>query len=113
MSQHYQKDNILEIADGDQDFLTKLVRTFIEEVHQDLYSLEEAILNENRGLALKYTHKMQPNLETFGIHSDADFDAIDDWSKTSKSKSTILDNLQNLLNTLHLVFGELKEDFQL
>ena len=113
MSQYYQKDNILEIADGDQDFLKKLVQTFIEEVHEDLYSLEEAILNENRGLTLKYTHKMQPNMETFGIHSNADFDAIDEWSKTSKSKTTILENLQNLLDTIHLVFGELKEDFQL
>ena len=113
MAQHYQKDNILEIADGDQDFLKTLVRVFIEEVHQDLYSLEEAILNENRSLALRYTHKMQPNMETFGIHSTEDFEAIDEWSKATKSKTTILKNLQNLLDTLHSVFDELKADFKL
>lgn len=113
MSQYYHKEYILELADGDQDFLEALVRTFIEEVHQDLYSLEEAILNENRGLAYQYSHKMQPNMETFGINSVTDIKAIEQWSRTSKSKTTILQNLQNLLNILHHVFDELKKDFQI
>ncbi len=113
MSQYYQKENILELADGDEVFLETLVKTFIEEVHKDLYSLEEAILNENRGLAFQYAHKIQPNMETFGIHSISDIKTIEEWSKTSKSKISILPNLQNLLNTLHEVFDELKKDFQL
>ena len=113
MSQYYQKENILELADGDQDFLDTLVRAFIEEVHGDLYSLEEAILNENRGLTLRFTHKMQPNMETFGIHSMNDINEIEQWSRSSKSKTSILENLQNLLNILHHVFDELKEDFKL
>lgn len=113
MSQYYQKEIILELADGDDEFLETLVQTFIEEVHKDLYSLEEAILNENRGLSFQFAHKIQPNMETFGIHSIADIKAIEEWSRTSKSKTVILPHLQNLLNTLHQVFDELKEDFHL
>lgn len=113
MSEFYQKERLLEIADGDQEFLKKLVETFIDEVHQDLYSLEEAILNENRGLTFQYAHKMQPNIETFGISSQGDIKTIEEWSRTSKSKTAILENLQNLLNLLHQVFDELKKDFDL
>lgn len=113
MSRFYQKENILKISEGDEEFMEILAKTFIEEVHQDLYSLEEAILNENKGLAFQYAHKMQPNIEMFGVKALSDIKAIEQWSKTSRSKLTVLDNLQNLLTILHQVFDELKKDFHL
>ncbi len=113
MNRYYEKENLIQIADGDQDFMAVLVQTFLEEIHQDVYSMEEAIHNENRDLAYQYAHKMKPNIEMFGIDVLKEITAIEAWSKSAKSKAYILPHLENVVSTLTNVFAELKEDFQL
>ena len=89
MIKYYAKENLAEIADGDQDFLKILAQTFLEEIPPDLYSMKEAID------ALK------------------DITSIEAWSKTSKNKATVLPHLESVLDTLNHVFDELREDFKL
>ncbi|HLW31924.1 MAG TPA: Hpt domain-containing protein [Aequorivita sp.] len=113
MTRYYERENLNEIADGDQDFIEILVQTFLEEIQLDLHSMEEAILNENRDLAYQYAHKMKPNIEMFGIDALKEITAIETWSKTSRGKATILPNLEVVLSTLNHVFDELKQDFHL
>tara|TARA_R110002050_G_scaffold179433_2_gene312797 strand:+ start:560 stop:898 length:339 start_codon:yes stop_codon:yes gene_type:complete len=111
MTKYYAKENLSEIADGDQEFLKILAQTFLDEIPPDLNSLKEAIENENRGLAYQFAHKMKPNIEMFGIDALKDITSIEAWSKTSKSKATVLPHLENVLTTLHHVFDELRKDF--
>ncbi|SRX55391.1 Hpt domain-containing protein [Aequorivita sp. CIP111184] len=113
MTKYYAKENLSEIADGDQDFLKILAQTFLEEIPPDLYSMKEAIENENRELAYQFAHKMKPNIEMFGIDALKDITSIEAWSKTSKNKATVLPHLENALTTLNHVFDELRQDFQL
>ncbi|MEH6765784.1 Hpt domain-containing protein [Aequorivita antarctica] len=113
MIKYYAKENLAEIADGDQDFLKILAQTFLEEIPPDLHSMEEAIENENRELAYQFAHKMKPNIEMFGIDALKDITSIEAWSKTSKNKATVLPHLKNVTTTLNLVFDDLREDFQL
>ena len=113
MAKYYAKQNLIDIADGDEDFLEILAQTFLEEIPPDLNSMEEAIVNENRELAYQFAHKMKPNIEMFGIDLLKDITGIENWSKTTKNKTSVLPNLENILVTLKFVFEELKEDFQL
>ncbi len=113
MTKYYAKENLYEIADGDQDFLGILAQTFLDEIPPDLNSMEEAIQNENRELAYQFAHKMKPNIEMFGIDALKDITSIEAWSKTSKNKASVLPHLENVLATLHNVFDELRQDFQL
>lgn len=113
MTKYYAKENLSEIADGDQDFLQILAQTFLEEIPPDLRSMEEAIENENRELAYQFAHKMKPNIEMFGIDALKDITSIEAWSKTSKSKISVLPHLENVVTVLNHAFAELKEDFQL
>lgn len=113
MTRYYERENLNAIADGDQEFIEVLVQTFLEEIQLDLRSMEEAILNENRDLAYQYAHKMKPNIEMFGIDALKEITAIETWSKTSRTKATILPNLESVLSTLNHVFDELKQDFHL
>ncbi|MBT0608328.1 Hpt domain-containing protein [Aequorivita echinoideorum] len=113
MARHYAKQNLTEIADGDEDFLEILAQTFLDEIPPDLNSLEEAVENDNRELAYQFAHKMKPNIEMFGIDCLKDITSIEAWSKTSKNKATIIPNVENIVTTLKHVFTELKEDFQL
>ena len=43
MAKYYAKENLSEIADGDQDFLKILAQTFLDEIPSDLHLMEEAI----------------------------------------------------------------------
>ncbi len=113
MTKYYAKENLSEIADGDQDFIQILAQTFLEEIPPDLRSMEEAIENENRELAYQFAHKMKPNIEMFGIDALKDITSIEAWSKSSKNKISILPHLENVVTVLNHAFAELKEDFQL
>lgn len=113
MTKLYARENLEEIADGDQDFVNILAKTFLEEIPPDLNSMEEAILNENRDLAYQFAHKMKPNIEMFGIDALKDITSIETWSKTSKNKVSVIPHLENVLITLNHVFDELRRDFRL
>lgn len=113
MAIYYSLENLSEIAEGDEDFLKVLASAFLEEIPLDLQSMNEAILNENRELAYQFAHKMKPNLEMFGIDALKEITNIEQWSKTSKNKATVLPHVDNVLVTLNHVFDELREDFQL
>lgn len=111
MSKHYSIESLKEISGGDPDFMAVVAKTFLEEIPPDLYSMEEAIENDNKELAYQFAHKMKPNLEMFGIELQKDITSIESWSRTSKNKLTIEAHLENISRTLRAVFTELKADF--
>jgi hypothetical protein len=113
MTKHYSIESLREIAGGDEDFMTIVAKTFLEEIPPDLHSMEEAIENDNKELAYQFAHKMKPNLEMFGIDVQKDITAIESWTKTSKNKNTISENLIKLVTTVKIVFEELKSDFEI
>ncbi|WP_203293189.1 Hpt domain-containing protein [Luteirhabdus pelagi] len=113
MSKHYSKQNLKEIAGGDEDFMAVVAQTFLDEIPPDLEALEEAIDNDNKELAYQFAHKMKPNFEMFGVDLIKDAKAIEDWTKTSKNKAAVSENIKKMVTTLKAVFRELKDDFSL
>lgn len=113
MSRHYSKASISEIAAGDEEFMVIVAKTFLQEIPPDLNAMEEAIHNDNKELAYQFAHKMKPNLEMFGIDVLKDITTIEAWTRTSKNKATIMDNLEKVLTAVRAVLIELKEDFSL
>lgn len=113
MSEYYSKENLNEIAGGDADFMVVIAKTFLEEIPPDVKAMEEAVINNNRELAYQFAHKMKPNLEMFGLKLGKDITAIESWTKTLKSNTSVESNLEKINKTLELVFQELKKDFKL
>jgi len=113
MSEYYSKDSLNEIAGGDTEFMTVIAKTFLEEIPPDIKAMAEAVINNNRELAYQFAHKMKPNLEMFGLNLGKDITAIESWTKTLKSNSSVESNLDKIIKTLDLVFEELKKDFNL
>jgi HPt (histidine-containing phosphotransfer) domain-containing protein len=113
MSEYYSKENLEEIAGGDADFMIVIAQTFLEEIPPDIKAMEEAVINNNRELAYQFAHKMKPNLEMFGLNLGKDITAIESWTRTLKSNTSVESNLNKITSTLDLVFQELKDDFNL
>jgi HPt (histidine-containing phosphotransfer) domain-containing protein len=113
MTRHYSNESLSEMAGGDQDFMAIVAKTFLEEIPPDLQAMEDAIENDNKELAYQFAHKMKPNLEMFGIEVGKDITAIEAWTRTSKNKSTISENLERVVTSVKKVLVELKEDYNL
>jgi len=113
MSKNYSIENLKEIAGGDEEFMSIIAKTFLEEIPPDLKAMEEAVINNNRELAYQFAHKMKPNLEMFGLKLGKDITTLESWTKSLKSQSAINANIDNITTKLYAVFDELKKDFNL
>ena len=113
MSKHYSVESLKVIAGGDEEFMAIVAKTFLEEIPPDLHAMEEAIHNGNKELAYQFAHKMKPNLEMFGVDVIKDITSIESWTKSSKNKSSITDNLERVISSVRAVLKELKDDFNL
>ena len=111
MDTHYSKASLSAIADGDQDFMSIVAQTFLEEIPQDLEGLTKAINTNNKELAYQFAHKMKPNFEMLGIAVQKDVKSIESWTKSSRSETTVQENIDTLNRVLSHVFEELKTDF--
>ena len=111
MDTHYSKASLSAIADGDQDFMSIVAQTFLEEIPPDLEGLTEAINTNNKELAYQFAHKMKPNFEMLGIAVQKDVKSIESWTKSSRSETTVQENIDTLNRVLSHVFEELKTDF--
>jgi HPt (histidine-containing phosphotransfer) domain-containing protein len=111
MDTHYSKASLSAIADGDQDFMSIVAQTFLEEIPPDLEGLTEAIEANNKELAYQFAHKMKPNFEMLGIEVQKDVKSIESWTKSSRSEATVQENIDTLNRVLSHVFEELKTDF--
>jgi len=113
MDIHYSLESLKEVAGGDEDFMTVVAQTFLDEIPPDLAALQEAIENNNKELAYQFAHKMKPNFEMFGLGLQKDITTIESWTKSSKSVSTILENIERVVAIVSKVIEELKRDFNL
>ncbi|MCB0458324.1 MAG: Hpt domain-containing protein [Flavobacteriaceae bacterium] len=113
MSKLYSVDSLKEIAGDDTDFMAVVAETFLKEIPPDLEALVNAVENDNRELAYQFAHKMKPNIEMFGIDLLKDITTIEAWTRSSKNKNSIKEMVDNVNDTLHKVFEQLKNDFSL
>jgi HPt (histidine-containing phosphotransfer) domain-containing protein len=108
---HYSKASLIEIADGDEDFMSIVVHIFLEEIPPDIEALTEAIKNDNKELAYQFIHKIKPNIEMFGIGVQYEIKKIETWTRSTNTDNAIQESIDALNQVLYCVFDELKIDF--
>lgn len=109
----YNLDEVKEMAGGDNEFMSILVQTFLEEIPPDVEAMNEAIGNDNPSLAYQYAHKMKPNLQMFGLNLMEQIKVIEAWSKQGKRKEEVPEASEKITEKVHAASIELKEDFGL
>ena len=108
----YNLDKLNEMADGDQDFINSVISVFLEEVPQDLESLEAAIANMDYENVYKLAHKIKPNVDLLGMEqSRATALEIETLGKSSENSAEIERKFPLLKKDIQQVISELKKDF--
>lgn len=109
----YNLDEVKEMAGGDDEFMLVVVQTFLEEIPPDVVAMNEAIGNDNPGLAYQYAHKMKPNLQLFGLELMDQIRVIEAWSKEGKRKDEVPAASEKITQKVDKTVIELKNDFGL
>lgn len=110
----YNLDKLIEMADGDQDFINSVISVFLEEVPQDLEHLESAIENMDYENVYKLAHKIKPNVDLLGMEQTrATALEIETLGKSSENSAEIEEKFPLLKKDIHQVISELKKDFDI
>ncbi len=112
MSKGYSLESVNELSGGDDEFITVLVQTFLEEIPPDLSGMVQAVNDSNPQRAYQFAHKMKPNLQLFGIDLLKEIRQVESWSKSGKEKSEIEATLNHIVTTVNGAIENLKADFQ-
>lgn len=113
MATYYKLEKVNALAENDQEFISVLVQTFLEEIPEDLKSLEEAVQNDNKEQSYQLAHKMKPTVELFGLNSFNALLAIQDWGKGLKNQENIKVQLSQVVKAISMASKELKIDYNL
>jgi len=113
MEQHYKLYKIRELADNDEEFVSELAQTFLEEVPPDAKRLKEAVENKNYAETYQAAHKMKPTIDLFELGVLQDLIEVQDWGKFTKTEIDITDKLEIVLTAIEQATNELKSDFNL
>ena len=110
----YSLDKINEMAEGDQDFVNSVVSVFLEEVPQDLETLETAIAERDFEQVYKMAHKIKPNVDLLGMEQTrATALEIETLGKSEDNLDAIEEKFPLLKKDVEQVVAELQKDFQL
>ncbi|MGY3792916.1 Hpt domain-containing protein [uncultured Aquimarina sp.] len=112
MSKGYSLESVNELSGGDDEFITVLVQTFLEEIPPDLEGMGQAVKDNDPKTAYQFAHKMKPNLQLFGIDLLKEIKQVEAWSKSGMEKSEIETILNHIVTTVNNAINDLKADFQ-
>jgi HPt (histidine-containing phosphotransfer) domain-containing protein len=108
---HYDLGELIEMSQGNSEFVNKMVKVFLDSTGEALD--EMLILFKQKDLlgVAGLAHKIKPSIELMGIVSLIDVvRVIEVNGKGDGADLEIL--LPELEKGLHVVFEELREDFQ-
>lgn len=111
--QHYNLEQVNAMADGDDEFIREMVKTFLEELPGDIKVFEEAIANENAKMAFQVAHKFKPNLQLFGLNLSGQIKSLEQWSKGELELEDIQYFAKEIALTVENACQEMGQDFKL
>lgn len=110
----YSLDKIKEMADGDEEFISSVVSVFLEEVPQDLESLEKALASDDYEQVYQLAHKIKPNVDLLGMEQTrAAALEMETLGKSETNMEAIKNVFPSLKKDIEQVVAELKNDFNL
>ncbi|WP_459211219.1 Hpt domain-containing protein [Aquimarina rhabdastrellae] len=111
MEKRYSLEKIKELAGDDQEFITVLVQTFLEEIPEDMHGMVSAVEANDAEKAYQCAHKMKPNLQLFDVDLLSYIKEMESWSKSNKNKEDIQPILTHITKTITEVLKQLENDF--
>ncbi len=112
MDQVYTLDKVVELAEGDKDFINELVSAFLEEIPKDLRYLEGSVKAGKIKVAYQYAHKMKPSFQMFSIDVLDEIKLLESWSEEAINQDQAMEALAVILEKSSSAINLIKKDFK-
>ena len=110
----YGLNKINEMAEGDSDFITSVIGVFLEEVPEDLNSLEAAVENGDFTQIYQLSHKLKPNVDLLEMESTRVLALeMETMGKNEEDLDGIQARFGRLKQDIDQAVTELRKDFDL
>lgn len=98
-----------EISDGDQDFITDVLQTFLVEMPKDMAQLQLAIDQQQTVEIGKIAHKTKSTLQTLGLHELKELAySIEQRAKKGVKPSELIHDAQQFMGYIHQACQKVK-----
>jgi len=110
----YDLARLEAVAEGDKDFIVKVLKVFIVEVSTDIQKMQDAFKADEMLKISKLAHKIKPNLILLGLDQATSlFIRIEKNRLTPMPVATLIKQLNDLQASVAEVVEVLKSDFSL
>jgi HPt (histidine-containing phosphotransfer) domain-containing protein len=110
----YGMNKIKEMAEGDSDFINSVVGVFLEEVPEDLNSLEAAVETGDFAQIYQLSHKLKPNVDLLEMESTRVLALeMETMGKNEEDLEGIRARFGRLKKNIDQAVTELRKDFDL
>jgi len=110
----YGLNKIKEMAEGDSEFISSVIGVFLEEVPEDLKSLEVAVDSGDFGQIYQLSHKLKPNVDLLEMESTRVLALeMETMGKNQEDLEGIRARFGRMKQDIDLAVTELKKDFDL
>jgi len=110
----YNLNKILELGDGDKEFVEAVVIAFVEEIPSDLIRFTKAVDSGNYIEIYQVSHKIKPNLDLLGMDESYQLNLnILAWAKAETNSTDIRNAYQKVYAKITDNITALKKDFNL
>ena len=110
----YDLARLEAVAEGDKDFIVKVLKVFIVEVSADIQKMQDAFKADEMLEISKLAHKIKPNLILLGLdHAASLCMRIEKNRLTPMPVATLIKQLNDLQASVAEVVGVIKRDFSL
>ena len=110
----YDLARLEAVAEGDKDFIVKVLKVFIVEVSTDIQKMQDAFKADEMLEISKLAHKIKPNLILLGLDQTTSLCIrIEKNRLTPMPVATLIKQLNDLQASVAEVVEVLKSDFSL
>ena len=110
----YDLARLEAVAEGDKDFIVKVLKVFIVEVSTDIQKMQDAFKADEMLEISKLAHKIKPNLILLGLDQATSLCIrIENNRLTPMPVATLIKQLNDLQASVAEVVEVLKSDFSL
>ncbi len=110
----YGLNKIKEMAEGDSDFINSVIGVFLEEVPEDLNSLEAAVEAGDFAQIYQLSHKLKPNVDLLEMESTRVLALeMETMGKNEEDLDGIQARFGRLKQDIDQAVAELRKDFDL
>lgn len=111
--QTYNLSAIEEVADGSEEFVKKMIASFLKNTPLETHNMLQAASADDFETTKKTAHKIKPSLEMMGAHDLVQINTAIELSSEQQNSQQVIQLINTFNTKFELLSRQLKQDYSL